>query len=97
MTLKRDPSAGQPDLVICDCRSVKVTPAGISVTHASRGLRVPTETAVDDAANAARKQVVLEDKSGWSWSWNDPITLHAVFDLFPFALLRRGSSTSKLM
>jgi hypothetical protein len=51
-----------------------VTLAGISVTQASRGLRVPTETAADDAANAARKQVVLEDESGWSWSWNDPIT-----------------------
>ena len=51
-----------------------MTLAGNSVTQASRGLRVPTETAADDAANAARKQVVLEDKSGWSWSWNDPIT-----------------------
>jgi hypothetical protein len=28
VTLKRGRSAGQPDLVICDCRSVKVTFAG---------------------------------------------------------------------
>ena len=53
----------------------KWRPREISVTHASRGLRVPTETAADDAANAARKQVVLENGSRWSWSWNDPITL----------------------
>jgi len=52
----------------------KWRPREISVTHASRGLRVPTETAADDATNAARKQVVLENGSGWSWSWNDPIT-----------------------
>ena len=35
---------------------------------------MPTGTAAENAANAARKQVGLEDRSGQSWSCNYQVT-----------------------